>query len=162
MPEAPFESITPAGVTMKVEQVQENKKQFLDLLLIGDEQEDMINRYLDRGDLFALYDGDLKSVCVVTREGDGIYELKNIATYEGYQGQGYGRRLVEYIFEHYRSRCSVMVVGTGDCPRSIRFYERCGFTVSHRVENFFVDNYDHPIFDCGEQLVDMVYLRKEF
>jgi len=41
------------------------------------------------------------------------------------------------------------------------FYERCGFTVSHRVENFFVDHYDHPIFDGGEQLVDMIYLRQE-
>ncbi|KUK98770.1 MAG: Acetyltransferase [Methanoculleus marisnigri] len=54
-----------------------------------------------------------------------------------------------------------MVVGTGVRPRSLRFYERCGFAVSHRVENFFVDNYDHPIFDCGEELVEMVYLRKE-
>jgi len=99
---------------------------------------------------------------VVTREGDGICELKNIATYEECQGQGYGRRLVEYIFEHYRGRCRVMLVGTGDSPRILRFYERCGFTVSHRIENFFLDHYDHPIFDCGEQLVDMVYLRREF
>ncbi|MCM2466714.1 GNAT family N-acetyltransferase [Methanoculleus oceani] len=147
---------------MKIEKVRENKKQFLDLLLIGDEQEDMIDRYLDRGDLFALYDGGLKSVCVVTCEGDGIYELKNIATYEECRGQGYGRRLVEHILEHYRGKCRVMVVGTGDRPRSLRFYERCGFAVSHRVKNFFIDHYDHPIFDCGEQLVDMVYLRKEF
>ena len=42
----------------------------------------MIETYLDRGDMFALYDGGLKGICVVTREGDGIYELKNIATYE--------------------------------------------------------------------------------
>jgi len=55
-----------------------------------------------------------------------------------------------------------MVVGTGDRPRILRFYERCGFAASHRVENFFLDHYDHPIFDCGERLVDMVYLRKEF
>ncbi|WP_243670623.1 hypothetical protein [Methanoculleus chikugoensis] len=46
-------------------------------------------------------------------------------------------------------------------PRILRFYERCGFTVSHRVENFFIDHYDHPIFDCGERLVDMVYLRRD-
>ena len=147
---------------MKIEQVRRNRKQFLDLLLAGDEQESMIETYLDRGDMFVLYDRDLVSVCVVTREGDSICELKNIATYEECQGQGYGRRLVEYIFEHYRGRCRVMLVGTGDSPRILRFYERCGFTVSHRIENFFLDHYDHPIFDCGEQLVDMVYLRREF
>jgi ribosomal protein S18 acetylase RimI-like enzyme len=147
---------------MKIEEVLGDRRRFLDLLLLGDEQESMIDAYLDRGDMFALYDGGLKSICVVTREGDSICELKNIATYEECQGQGYGRRLVEYIFEHYRGRCRVMLVGTGDSPRILRFYERCGFTVSHRIENFFLDHYDHPIFDCGEQLVDMVYLRREF
>ena len=147
---------------MKIEEVLGDRRRFLDLLLLGDEQESMIDAYLDRGDMFVLYDRDLVSVCVVTHEGDGICELKNIATYEECQGQGYGRRLVEYIFEHYRGRCRVMLVGTGDSPRILRFYERCGFTVSHRIENFFLDHYDHPIFDCGEQLVDMVYLRREF
>lgn len=36
--------------------VSENKKDFLELLLLGDEQEDMIDRYLARGELFVLYD----------------------------------------------------------------------------------------------------------
>jgi GNAT superfamily N-acetyltransferase len=146
---------------MMIEEVRSDRRRFLDLLLAGDEQESMIDTYLDRGEMFALYDGDLKSVCVVTDEGDGICELKNIATYEEYRGQGYGRRLIEYILKHYRGRSRAMVVGTGDCPRILRFYERCGFTVSHRVENFFVDHYDHPVFDGGEQLVDMIYLKQE-
>ncbi|WP_292518003.1 N-acetyltransferase [Methanoculleus sp.] len=147
---------------MKIEEIRENKRRFLDLLLEGDEQESMIETYLFRGDMFVLYDRDPVSVCVVTDEGNGVYELKNIATYEEFRGQGYGRRLIEYLFEHYRGRCRAMIVGTGDCPRILRFYERCGFRISHRVENFFIDHYDHPIFDCGEHLVDMVYLRKEF
>ena len=146
---------------MKIEEVRGDRKRFLDLLLAGDEQESMIDTYLDRGEMFALYDGDLKSICVVTDEGDGVCELKNIATYEEYRGQGYGRRLIEYILNHYTGRCRAMTVGTGDRPRILRFYERYGFTVSHRVENFFVDHYDHPIFDGGEQLVDMVYLHKD-
>lgn len=29
-----------------------------------------------------------------------------------------------------------------------------------RIKNFFTDNYDHPIFECGVQLIDMVYLEK--
>jgi len=55
-----------------------------------------------------------------------------------------------------------MFVGTGDSDQTIPFYQKCGFTVSHRVFNFFTDNYDHPIFDNGIQLIDMVYLRKDF
>lgn len=50
---------------MKIVKISENKKQFLDLLLLADEQENMIDMYLSNGDLFALYEDDLKSVCVV-------------------------------------------------------------------------------------------------
>lgn len=47
---------------MRIEKIIENKKQFLDLLLLADESEYMIDKYLDSGDLFALYDDDLKSL----------------------------------------------------------------------------------------------------
>ncbi len=147
---------------MEIEMIRENKKRFLDLLLLADEQESMIDKYLERGDMFALYDGDLKSICVVTQEGEDIFELKSLATYEKYQRQGYGRKLVEYIFGYYKDKCKTMLVGTGDSPSTIPFYEHCGFVLSHRVKNFFVDHYDHPMFDNGIQLVDMVYLKKEF
>lgn len=145
---------------MEVRIIKENKKQFLDLLLLADEQESMIDRYLDRGELFALYDGDLKSICVVTREDEATCEIKSLATYERYQGQGYGSRLVGYILEYYKGRCETMIVGTGDCPWIIRFYESCGFTYSHRVKDFFTEHYDHPIFDGEVRLTDMVYLKK--
>lgn len=57
-----------------------DKKEFLELLLLADEQESMIDRYLERGDMFVLYDDGLKACCVVTCEGERIYEIKNIAT----------------------------------------------------------------------------------
>lgn len=59
------------------------------------------------------------------------------------------------------SKYSAMTVGTGDSVLTIPFYQKCGFTESHRVKNFFTDNYDHPIFEGGKQLVDMVYLVKK-
>ena len=91
---------------MKVEQVFSDRKRFLDLLLLADEQEDMIDRYLERGDMFALYDEDkLRAVCVVTNEREGIYELKNIATCPDSQRKGYGKSLIEYLFHHYSDRC---------------------------------------------------------
>lgn len=33
---------------MKIREIKENKKQFLSLLLLADEQENMIDRYLER------------------------------------------------------------------------------------------------------------------
>lgn len=147
---------------MEIKIISNNKKQFIDLLLLADEQEDMIDKYLERGDMFALYDDDLKSICVVTQEGDETYELKNIATYGKYQSKGYGKKLIEYIFEYYKDRCKTMLVGTGDCPFIISFYESCGFIKSHRIKNFFTDNYNYPIYEGEVQLVDMLYLRKDF
>ncbi len=146
---------------MKIEKINENKKQFLDLLLLADEQENMIDKYLASGDLFALYDDDLKSVCVVMPINSETCELKNIATYEKYQGKGYGRALINYISDYYKDTYKTMLVGTGEVPWILSFYESCGFEKSHKIKNFFTYNYAHPMFDGEIQLVDMVYLKKE-
>jgi len=37
---------------MTIEEVTADKKDYLDLLLLADEQEDMIDRYLDAGRMF--------------------------------------------------------------------------------------------------------------
>ena len=145
----------------RIEKITENKKRFLDLLLLADEQENMIDKYLPSGDLFALYDMDLKSVCVVVSVGSETCELKNIATYEKYQGNGYGRALINFICEYYKDKFQFMLVGTGETPAILSFYESCGFVQSYRVKNFFTDNYDHPMFGGDIQLVDMIYLKKE-
>ena len=96
---------------MKIREVNENKKQFIALLLLADEQESMVDRYLEKGTMYVL----------------------------------------EY---------SVLQVGTGDSPLTIPFYEKCGFVRSHKIPNFFTDNYDHPIYEGGVQLIDMVYLQR--
>ena len=146
---------------LKIERIIENKKRFLDLLLLADEQEDMIDKYLPGGDLFALYDVDLKSVCVVVPVNSETCELKNIATYEKYQGKGYGRALINLIVDFYKNNYKTMLVGTGETPSILSFYESCGFEKSHRVKNFFTDNYNHPMFEGDIQLVDMIYLKKD-
>ena len=131
------------------------------MLLLADESELMIDKYLNRGDMFALYDNELKGVCVVTGENSDLCELKNIATYKECHGMGYGSKLIQFITDFYKGKYKTMTVGTGDVPKSIRFYEKNGFTISHRIENFFVDNYEHSMFEDGVLLVDMVYLSKD-
>lgn len=146
---------------MEIRELKENKKQFLSLLLLADEQEDMIDRYIDKGTVYVLDDDGIKCQCVVTDEGGGILEIKNIATEPDCQGKGYGRTMIEYVAAKYKGTYSVLQVGTGDSPLTIPFYEKCGFTRSHRIENFFTDNYDHPIYEGGIQLVDMIYLQRK-
>ena len=144
---------------MKIKELKENKKQFLSLLLLADEQEDMIDRYLNRGTMYVLDDDGVKSECVVTDEGKGVLEIKNIATEPEYQGKGYGKALIDFVATTYKENYSILQVGTGDSPLTIPFYEKCGFIRSHSIKNFFIDNYDHPIYEAGTQLVDMIYLQ---
>ena len=146
---------------MNIKRILEDKKRYLDLLLLADEQEDMIDKYLDRGEMFVLEDDGVKAECVITKESDGVYELKNIAVVPEFHRKGYGKYLIEALIDNYKD-CKVLYVGTGDCPSTLSFYHSCGFKESHRVENFFVDNYDHLMFEDGIQLVDMVYLKREF
>ncbi len=139
---------------------EEQKLDFSDLLLLADEQMDMVERYLHRGTMFALCDPDVKAICVVTRECEGVFEIKNLATRPEAQRRGYGRCLVQYVVNYCKDlKGSTLLVGTGETPSTLDFYEKCGFVRSHRVKNFFVDNYDHVIIEDGKQLVDMLYLK---
>ena len=146
---------------MQIKEITTGKKDFLDLLLLADEQEDMVDRYLERGRMFVLDDGGIKAECVVTDEGGGVLEIKNIATVPKSQGKGYGKKLIEFLEKTFHNDYDALQVGTGDSPLTIPFYEKCGFKRHHVVKNFFTDNYDHPIEEAGVRLVDMIYLQKE-
>ena len=146
---------------MEIRKVETNKKQYLSLLLLADEQEDIVDRYLERGFMYVLEDDGVKAECVVTDEGNGVLELKNIAVAPAAQGRGYGKAMVDFLIRTYKGQYAVLQVGTGDSPSTIPFYEACGFYRHHLVKNFFTDHYDHPIYECGVQLVDMVYLQRE-
>ena len=145
---------------MRIERVTGDKRRFMDLILIADEREDIIEDYLDRGELFALYDDDLVAECVVTDESNGVCELQNLAVYEGFRRQGYGSKLVRHVCDCYRNRFVKMIVGTGDSPSTVPFYEHCGFEVSHRIENYMLEHCANPIFENGMQIFDKVYLTK--
>ena len=148
---------------MEIIKISENKENFMDLLLLGDEQENMVKKYLYIGDLFALYDNDLKTVSVITKEDNETYEIKNIATYEKYHGNGYGTYMIKYIVQEYKNKCKKILVGTGDDIKTLSFYKKCGFIYSHTIKDFFVDNYDHEMFlEDGKQLIDMIYLKYEY
>ena len=145
---------------MEIRKVTGAKKEYLELLLLADEQESMIDKYLEHGDMFVLEDSGVKAECVVTKEAESVYELKNIAVRPDCQRKGYGKKLIEFLFTYY-PHWNRMLVGTGDSPGILYFYESCGFVESHRVKNFFTEHYDHPMFEEGKQLVDMVYLKRE-
>ena len=147
---------------MEIIKITQNRERYLPLLLLADEQYDMLLKYLHRGDMYAMHEGGAAvAVCIVTDEGGGAAEIKNLAVAPKYRRTGCGRRMVEFIKGLCRGTHSRLQVGTGDSPLTVPFYEACGFRRGRTVKNFFTQNYDHPITEGGVLLRDMVYFELE-
>lgn len=137
---------------MRIDKIQTNKKEYLDMLLLADEQESMIDKYLEKGEMFVMFNAVNEAVCsaVVTDEGCDICELKNLAVTPQYQRRGYGKRMINYLCNHYADKFRYMTVGTGDSVKTVSFYESCGFSYSHSIPDFFTHSYDHLIIEEGK------------
>lgn len=144
---------------IEIIKITAEKKRYLNLLLIGDEQESMIDRYLGDCLLFiGFIDGIPSACCAVTTESDAIMEIKNLAVLPEHRNKGIGRLMLKYVESMFPDK--IFQLGTGETPSTLRFYHNCGYNYSHRIPNFFIDNYDHTIIEEGVELKDMVYLRK--
>lgn len=120
----------------------------------------MIDRYLDHGNLYAgILNGVPITVCVALTIDDTTVEIKNLAVSPYFQRRGFGRRMLEHV-EKLNTNKSI-ILGTGETPSTLRFYEKCGYRYSHRVPNFFTNNYSNPIIEEGVLLRDMIYLKKK-
>ena len=74
------------GLKMEIREVTSNKADYMEILLIGDEDELMINKYLEQSTFFVLYDNDiLTSICAVIEIDSETVEIKNLATYPEYK-----------------------------------------------------------------------------
>lgn len=164
---------------LRITSVHCDRERYRDLLLLADEQWDMVELYLHRGEMFAAHAEDeprtkadsalvpdrALGCMIVTSEGVDerglrIAEVKSLAVDPTYQCSGVGRALLEFAAQHAAREYDVLRVGTGDSPLTVPFYEACGFTRSHVLPNFFIENYDHPIVEAGVQLRDMVILER--
>ncbi len=148
---------------MEIKKITKDKKKYLDLLLLGDEQEDMVNKYLSDGEMFiASAEGKVQGQCVITYNGNGEYEIKNVAVYPEFQRRGVGRKLLNFVLEYVKHKDGKrLIVGTGEAFSTMNFYSSCGFTEYRREIDFFTKNYNKPIYEDGLQLKDMVYFKKD-
>lgn len=142
-----------------ITEYQGSIENIMPLLLIGDESETMIARYLSSSVVYAgIYEGEIVAVCAVVMESDAQIEVKNLAVQPDMQRKGIGRSILRFIEELNHGK--TIILGTGETPSTLRFYKSCGYRVSHKVPDFFTDNYPHPIIEEGVLLCDMIYLAK--
>ena len=149
---------TKRSIVIKKEKA--NKEQYMELLLEADPEKEVVEKYLKDGELFVLtYKEETACVAVVTRVNETICELKNIATVEKYRGQGYGKKMIKYLFDNYKQKYDKMIVGT--TQNNIPFYVKTGFDKYYKtIKNFFVDNYKEEIIDEDTKCIDMYYYSK--
>lgn len=76
------------------------------LFLMADESETMLARYLDRARLFVAESEGVRIVAsaLVTDEGGGVAELKNLAVAPDLRGCGVGRRTLPHAPRRHRGR----------------------------------------------------------
>ena len=89
---------------MEIRKIDGDKKRFLPLLLLGDEQESMIDRYLECSDMFAMFDRRNApiAIAVVSKKAHGQYELMNLAVAPCHQRKGHGSQMIEFICNRYK------------------------------------------------------------
>ena len=92
---------------------------------------------------------------------EDLAEVRSVAVHPELQRRGIGRELINYAANLCREDESYteLLVGTGETPGNLTFYKKCGFEYSHRIKDFFKDNYDHVIIEDGTELRDMIYLK---
>lgn len=143
---------------INIKKVIANKKDYLDLLLLADPSEKMIDKYLNKSEMFALsVNGIVVSVVVVAKISETTCEIKNLATAVEYQKHGFAKQLLQHIFQNYKNQFTTMIVGTTNSA----FYEKFGFQYSHTIDNFFIKNYEKPVIENGIQCKDLIYLKKD-
>ena len=144
---------------MEIRRISSGKSAYMPLLLEADPSREMIEKYLDCGELYALtVNGQSAAVAVVTEREDGDWEIKNLAVAPDLRGKGYGAKLLQHLFRVLCARCGRLYVGTSE--GNVPFYEHFGFVWDGVIRGFFTDNYDAPIVEDGRVLTDMLMLVK--
>ena len=145
---------------MQVKKI-ENKEDYMDLLLEADPSKDMIHKYLNDSDVYALKKGDeLISIAVICTISRKTLELKNIVTRENYRNKGYAKTLLKSLCGNYKQKYDRMLVGTTE--NNIPFYVKQGFDKYEKtIKNFFIDNYNEEIKDEDLICTDLIYYSKD-
>ena len=141
----------------------EERKNFINYLLLADENEEIVNEYINNGDLFSITVLDkVVGVAIFISESPKTIELKNIALLADYRGKGLGKEILKLASALYKNKSfKKMTVGTANSSiDNIAFYLKAGFRIVGIRKGFFA-KYPEPIYENGIQAIDMIMFEKD-
>lgn len=132
------------------------------LLNLADPSDEAVKDYLERGTCYVAYNAKKEAigVYVLLQTRPFTIELVNVAVDEEYQGQGYGKKLVEHAIEEARNMgFDVLEIGTGNSGiKQLSLYQKAGFSISSIDFDFFKKHYPEPIWEDGIECRHMIRL----
>lgn len=133
----------------------------MQLLLEADPSEVRVKKYLEKSHCYMAADqsGQVVGVYVLCPLNSTTLELMNIAVHPKFQGQGIGTELLKHMITTARSLgAKRLELGTGTFGYQLAFYQRAGFRVNDVERDYFLKNYEKPIFENGIQHKDRLRL----
>lgn len=132
----------------------------------AEDSEQLLDSYIDLGRLWVARGSDgevIGHLQAVARDG-GAWEVTNTAVAESARGQGTGRALLERAVDEARAAGAVRVVlatATADMG-NLRFYQRCGFRMTHVVPDAFgaLQGYPPGIEVDGIPMLDQIWFER--
>ena len=99
----------PREPRMQVKKI-ENKEYYIDVLLEADPSKDMIHKYLNDSDVYALKkEEEIISIAVILHIDRKTLELKNIVTKKNYRNKGYAKTLLKSLCGNYKQKYDRML-----------------------------------------------------
>ena len=135
------------------------------LLLLADETQEAIDKYIYESKLFYAYtklNPIPIGVIALYQVSSSVLEIKNIAIDNQEQNKGYGKQLIDFSIQYATENLyKELIVGTGDTStQSINFYLKNGFQPYSIRQNFFLENYPFPIYEGCKQMQHMILFKR--
>ena len=146
---------------MEIRELGKDEAPPWELLELADPSRINVEAYIRNGSVYIGFESEeIIGVYVLKETTRETVEIMNIAIKESCQRRGLGKQLLTHaIGEATNKGYAEVEVGTGNSSiYQLLFYQLCGFRIVGVDFDFFIRNYDEPIYENGLRCRDMIRL----
>jgi GNAT superfamily N-acetyltransferase len=133
----------------------------------AEDSEQLLDTYIDLGRLWVARtpDGEVVGHVQAVARDDQVWEVTNTAVADRERGRGAGRALLERAADEARAAGAARVIlatAAADVG-NLRFYQRCGFRMTHVVQDAFGPDRGYPpgVEIDGIPMLDQIWFERE-